>query len=62
LTIARNANMTLVLLEVRRSNAVARRLYEGAGFSTFGVRRPITRRPKAAKMRWCSASIWSRPS
>jgi ribosomal-protein-alanine N-acetyltransferase len=39
LRIARNANMTLVLLEVRRSNAAARRLYEGAGFSTFGVRK-----------------------
>ncbi len=39
LTIARSANMTLLLLEVRRSNAPARRLYEGAGFSTFGVRK-----------------------
>ena len=37
--IARSANMTLVLLEVRRSNAAARRLYERAGFSTFGVRK-----------------------
>jgi len=39
LRIARSANMTLVLLEVRRSNASARRLYECAGFSTFGVRK-----------------------
>lgn len=39
LCIARNAGMTLILLEVRRSNARARRLYEGAGFSTFGVRK-----------------------
>ena len=39
LRIARSANMALVLLEVRRSNAPARRLYEGAGFSTFGVRK-----------------------
>ena len=39
LRIARNANMTLVLLEVRRSNSAARQLYESAGFSTFGVRK-----------------------
>lgn len=39
LRIARCANMTLMLLEVRRSNAAARRLYEAAGFSTFGVRK-----------------------
>jgi ribosomal-protein-alanine N-acetyltransferase len=39
LRIARGGSMTLVLLEVRRSNAAARRLYEGAGFSTFGVRK-----------------------
>ena len=39
LEIARNANMTLVLLEVRRSNTAARRLYDGAGFTTFGVRK-----------------------
>jgi ribosomal-protein-alanine N-acetyltransferase len=37
--VARSANMTLILLEVRRSNTAARRLYEGAGFSTFGVRK-----------------------
>ena len=39
LQLARSANMTLMLLEVRRSNTAARRLYERAGFRTFGVRK-----------------------
>ena len=37
--LARSANMTLMLLEVRRSNTAARRLYERASFRTFGVRK-----------------------
>ncbi len=36
---ARAQNCTRVLLEVRRSNAVARRLYEHLGFVTIGVRK-----------------------
>ncbi len=37
--LARSANMTVLLLEVRRSNTAARRLYERAGFRTFGIRK-----------------------
>lgn len=36
---AREAQCTIVLLEVRRSNAAARRLYESLGFTTLGVRK-----------------------
>jgi ribosomal-protein-alanine N-acetyltransferase len=39
LHVARSANLTVLLLEVRRSNAAARRLYQSAGFRTFGVRK-----------------------
>lgn len=37
--IARAAHVNLVLLEVRRSNRGARRLYESAGYRTLGVRK-----------------------
>lgn len=36
---AQQAFCTIFLLEVRRSNAAARRLYESLGFSTLGVRK-----------------------
>ena len=36
---ARDAHCTLVLLEVRRSNKSAIRLYQGAGFRQIGTRR-----------------------
>lgn len=39
ITEAREALCTVVLLEVRRSNQVARRLYESLGFATLGVRK-----------------------
>ncbi|HUP92795.1 MAG TPA: ribosomal protein S18-alanine N-acetyltransferase [Solimonas sp.] len=39
LTIARAANVNLMLLEVRRSNRAARKLYEKFGFRKFGVRK-----------------------
>ncbi|MDB5987289.1 MAG: rimI [Nevskia sp.] len=39
LRIARAANMTIVLLEVRRSNKAALRLYESEGFSRLGLRK-----------------------
>lgn len=37
--VARDELCTIVLLEVRRSNQVARRLYERLGFATLGVRK-----------------------
>lgn len=37
--LARNAGMTLMLLEVRKSNAAAIALYLGMGFSKLGVRK-----------------------
>lgn len=37
--VARSASVTLMLLEVRKSNAGARQLYEGFGFSVLGERR-----------------------
>ena len=37
--VARDELCTIVLLEVRRSNHVARRLYERLGFATLGVRK-----------------------
>ncbi len=36
---AREQFCTILLLEVRRSNAIARRLYESLGFNTLGVRK-----------------------
>ncbi len=39
LTIARAANTTIVLLEVRRSNKAAIRLYQAFGFQQIGTRR-----------------------
>lgn len=36
---ARDELCTVVLLEVRRSNAAARRLYESLGFTTLGIRK-----------------------
>lgn len=36
---ARAENLTIVLLEVRRSNAVALRLYRSLGFARIGIRR-----------------------
>lgn len=39
LTLARDELCTIFLLEVRRSNTVARRLYESLGFKTLGVRK-----------------------
>lgn len=39
LTVARAANVTLVLLEVRASNIAAQRLYQEAGFKRLGVRK-----------------------
>jgi ribosomal-protein-alanine N-acetyltransferase len=37
--VARGADVNMMLLEVRRSNKAARRLYERAGFTTLGVRK-----------------------
>ena len=37
--VAREEFCTIFLLEVRRSNASARRLYESLGFTTLGVRK-----------------------
>ncbi len=37
--IARAANLTIVLLEVRRSNKAALRLYESEGFKRIGLRK-----------------------
>lgn len=37
--LARAANAVIVLLEVRRSNKAALRLYEGVGFQRIGVRK-----------------------
>jgi len=37
--LARDEGCTVVLLEVRRSNTPARRLYESLGFTTLGVRK-----------------------
>lgn len=37
--VARDEFCTIFLLEVRRSNAAARRLYESLGFTTLGVRK-----------------------
>jgi len=39
MTAAREQFCTVFLLEVRRSNTAARRLYESLGFSTLGVRK-----------------------
>lgn len=39
LQVARAANTTIVLLEVRRSNKAAIRLYQGFGFQQIGTRR-----------------------
>jgi [ribosomal protein S18]-alanine N-acetyltransferase len=39
LRLARNANTTLVLLEVRKSNKAAQQLYEGYGFQRLHVRK-----------------------
>jgi [ribosomal protein S18]-alanine N-acetyltransferase len=39
LQVARAAHCTVVLLEVRRSNKAAIRLYQGAGFQQIGTRR-----------------------
>lgn len=39
IALAQAAYCTVVLLEVRRSNAGARRLYESLGFTTLGVRK-----------------------
>ena len=39
LELARSELCTVVLLEVRRSNNTARRLYESLGFTTLGVRK-----------------------
>lgn len=39
LTLAREELCTVVLLEVRRSNSAARRLYESLGFTTLGIRK-----------------------
>ncbi len=39
LTVARAANTTIVLLEVRRSNKAAIRLYQAFGFQQIGTRR-----------------------
>lgn len=39
LRLARAAQMTIVLLEVRRSNKAALRLYEAAGFRRLGIRK-----------------------
>jgi ribosomal-protein-alanine N-acetyltransferase len=39
LKIARAAHMTIVLLEVRRSNKVGLRLYDSSGFQRLGVRK-----------------------
>jgi ribosomal-protein-alanine N-acetyltransferase len=39
LQLARAAHCTIVLLEVRRSNKAAIRLYQGAGFQQIGTRR-----------------------
>lgn len=39
LQITRTANMTIVLLEVRKSNKAAIRLYEGYGFERMGLRK-----------------------
>jgi ribosomal-protein-alanine N-acetyltransferase len=39
LGIARAANITLMLLEVRKSNRAAQKLYEGFGFTRMGVRK-----------------------
>ena len=37
--LARDEGCTVILLEVRRSNSAARRLYESLGFTTLGVRK-----------------------
>lgn len=39
LMVARSASVTLILLEVRKSNTGARRLYEGFGFKVLGERK-----------------------
>jgi ribosomal-protein-alanine N-acetyltransferase len=39
LELARSELCTVVLLEVRRSNSAARRLYESLGFNTLGIRK-----------------------
>ena len=39
ISLARAANATIVLLEVRRSNKVATRLYESQGFQRLGLRK-----------------------
>ncbi len=39
LALAREELCTVVLLEVRRSNNAARRLYESLGFNTLGIRK-----------------------
>ena len=39
MTLAREEFCTILLLEVRRSNAAARHLYESLGFNTLGVRK-----------------------
>jgi [ribosomal protein S18]-alanine N-acetyltransferase len=39
MALARDELCTIFLLEVRRSNTTARRLYESLGFSTLGVRK-----------------------
>lgn len=42
----RQASVTALYLEVRHSNEVARRLYEGRGFRTIGLRKSYYTRPR----------------
>lgn len=46
LTVARQRNVRSVYLEVRRSNAVARRLYTGRGFQEVGLRPDYYQEPR----------------
>lgn len=44
--VAEEEKCTLITLEVRQSNATARRLYEKTGFSNVGVRKSFYEQPK----------------
>ncbi len=46
ISFAKQTNMTSIFLEVRRSNEVAKSLYEGAGFEMIATRKGYYTKPK----------------
>ena len=59
LAYARQSRVRIVLLEVRRSNRAAIRLYRTLGFSAMGLRPKST--PTTERTRWRWSSRWTQP-